>query len=281
MILNLIGITACCDKEKCFHEVNYFISHLGYREVLSSPDEVCAEEMRVNGYKNELMCCKTVKLFVESIPDMLKCANTGGQDEYKLVDGNGNTFWLTIDEVNTSEKYIVVQKNHSDFSSLVLGGIELTCVLDYDKLPDMDKLEALGFQAFPSFHETHMEILKRDEDRLHLRFSGGFHPLVTDIKMTGIFKEESIMEDDIAPGDYFMRDGYVGAVEFETTDRGYVVKISDNFTSHKLIGWYEGISFEEIYELEKDPGNTKIEDHINEYTIYCTDISFDFKSNIK
>jgi len=128
----------------------------------------------------------------------------------------------------------------------------------------------------PTFHEAYIKVIAKEDNYLHLRFSGGFHPLVTDIKMGGIFKEEVCMENNVNPYEHFTHGHGLGRVQFQTIDRYYIVKLSDSYTSRKLIGWYEGISTEEIAELNANPDNTKVEEHINEYTIYCSNLSFEF-----
>jgi cellulose biosynthesis protein BcsQ len=245
--------------------------------MLDSPEEVCGVRMESHGYKNEFECCDKIKLFLENIPEELLKTKTGIRYEYLLTDSGNTQFEVTIDEINATDKYIILKKYHYDIAPLMSGKVELFCILDYDKLPNINRLNQLSFDTFPSFHETHIDIIKKDKDHLHLRFSGGFHPLITNIKMNGIFKEKAHMENNIDPFDYFTKDGCVGRVQFQTIENHFIVKISDNYTSHELIGWYEGISFEEIQQLQLDPDNTKTEEHINEYTIYCSNISLKFK----
>ncbi|MCL2519212.1 MAG: hypothetical protein FWF15_11680 [Oscillospiraceae bacterium] len=142
--------------------------------------------------------------------------------------------------------------------------IDISCILDYDILPDAQKLIPFGYETFPTFHETYIEVIEKSNDYMHFRFSGGFSPLITDMKMYGISQQHVNMDNDANPFDYFtkfqereLRFGKVGYVQFKTIDNLLVVEITDNYTEYSPDG--------------------KVTDHINEYFITCSDVSFEFE----
>ena len=218
-----------------------------------------------------------MRLFLESISDELLHFKTGKRYEYLLTDSENNQFEVTINEINPSDRYIELYTHEYNVSVLKPGKINFICILDYDKLPDMDKLEKMGFDRFPTFHEAYIEVIAKEDNYLHLRFSGGFHPLITDIKMSGVFKEEACMENNANPYEYFAQGHGLNHVQFQTIDDYFIVKLDGSVIYETLIGGHEGISNEEADELWKNPNNIKTEKYTNEYTIYCSKISFEFK----
>ncbi len=277
MKLNLVDKIPNCDKEKCFKRINDFYYELNSCVKLSSVDEVCAFEIENEGYKNKFECCEEVKLIFSDTPEELLSAKVGTKHQYILTDSGTNQFILIIQEINAAEKNIVALKGNRDFSILIPGEVELECIIDYDKLPDMDKLGNAGFEIFPSFHETHVDVIEKGKNSLCLKFSGGFHPLVTEISMTGIFKVETNMENDAEPLDYFAQECQVGEVLIYTPENHFIVKISNNYEVWKPEGWYEGITPSQLEKIRQNPYDIIKEPHRNEYTLYCRGISFDFE----
>jgi hypothetical protein len=214
-----------------------------------------------NRLARSLSCCSEIYLYLDNsdIADLKK----GDKYEYILMDSNGNQYkYIEIIKIEPTGKWILIEKHDYDFSQFSLGESEITCRLDYSKLPGIETLYSLEYSAIPTFHETYIEILYKDSKAAHFQFKGGFHPFITDLFCDDIFEEQIQMDDSGNPLEYFIIDGNVGSVEFITLKEGFEIIISNNF----------------VYNYIRLTEECK-EEHINEYHIFCNQLKLNFNKN--
>ena len=266
LILNLIKAVPYKDNEIYFAKYDEFINKYSI-----SDDE---EEFIQVAQWHACGCSDFIRLFFEDIPDI-----PIPRGYYLLTDNVSNKFLIMIDGVNRNEKYIQYKRLLSVFS-IEPGEIELICKLNYDKIPDMDRLRNLGYNdVLPSFHEAYIDLIEKNEDYIHLQISGYFcAPRVVDLKMIGNIQEKINIEKKVDPYKFFSRrnkknnQGRIEYIRLETVDDGFFVEISGTYFTGEWIFDEDG---NHVYDKDGYPAVKSVK-HDNELIIYCSNINIDF-----
>lgn len=235
-------------------------------------------ELEIAYNRSRYQICKNIICYYKKSDHSPKLINTPFY-KYELIDRDCNKFRGRLIRIGRNSKgnYFIFENRRQDFSRFITGESEINCIFDPEKLPDVKKFRALGYDDFPSFHESHLTISDKNTSSRNFHFEGGFLPLIVDMNAVGILEESFHFDDGkLSLASEYFKDNWLNCVEFENYNNVFKITIDNNYIDHIVI---------DFEKLKNDPNTDwdnvkyKIEEYTNRYILICKSITFSINKN--